>query len=84
MANCRSCQAAITWERKGKGWRPLSVDGTRHACGFRKKAYTGPLIKAGKEIIGASYAPSCGLCELPPWERCACSIFPVHIASEVN
>ena len=27
----------------------------------------------GKRIVGASYSPSCGRCDLPPWEVCSCS-----------
>lgn len=27
----------------------------------------------GKRIVGASYSPSCGRCDLPPWEVCYCS-----------
>lgn len=27
----------------------------------------------GVPITGAEYFPACGLCDLPPWEQCACS-----------
>lgn len=27
----------------------------------------------GKAIVGAHYVASCGECDVPPWEECACS-----------
>ncbi|TAK84201.1 MAG: hypothetical protein EPO20_15120 [Betaproteobacteria bacterium] len=28
----------------------------------------------GKRIVGERYTPSCGQCDAPPWEWCACSM----------
>jgi hypothetical protein len=28
---------------------------------------------AGKRIVGKQYRPSCGRCDVPPWEVCGCS-----------
>lgn len=28
---------------------------------------------AGEPIRGKHYRPSCGRCDVPPWEQCACS-----------
>lgn len=27
----------------------------------------------GKRIVGRNYVESCGRCDVPPWELCACS-----------
>jgi len=32
-----------------------------------------PLHLVSKRIAGADYRPSCGKCDMPPWEACACS-----------
>jgi hypothetical protein len=29
--------------------------------------------RQAKSVVGANYVPSCGECNVPPWERCACS-----------
>lgn len=39
---------------------------------------------AGKPIKGEHYTPSCGKCDVPPWEVCACSpLRPVPDALEL-
>jgi hypothetical protein len=39
----------------------------------KKKVYTGPLVVAGKTTTGQDFKPSCGQCDVPPWEICECS-----------
>lgn len=47
---------------------------------------------AGKRIVGRNYVASCGGCDVPPWECCACSallpeIEPTrweHLADRLN
>jgi hypothetical protein len=75
MPACKGCQQPIQWGRKGKKFRPLNVDGSRHRCdSYRKrKPITGPLTKQGPMILGRDFRPSCGRCDVPPWEVCACS-----------
>lgn len=49
----------------GSDGRPV---GRRRSRGRRRMSYASP------SIVGEHYKPSCGKCDVPPWEVCACSI----------
>lgn len=74
--SCRECGAGIKWGQSPKGRpMPLDVDGAPHwiACKQRAKKLRTPEVRKGARITGKDYVPSCGKCEVPAWESCACS-----------
>lgn len=71
MSVCKYCQAPIGWTRIEGKWRPANADSSAHLC--KAKTLNARQHIAGKLVVGANYTPSCGECNLPPWEECACS-----------
>lgn len=83
MSACRYCRAEIVWRPIAGRPAPHNADGSVHRCLTR---FSAPQIgvgsarstsnhEVGKTIRGALYQPSCGECDVPPWESCSCSKF---------
>jgi hypothetical protein len=72
MKACRYCESPIQWGCRAGQWLPLNSDGSQHYCTGRRRL---PDVNhvGGEAITGARYTPSCGGCDIPPWEICACS-----------
>lgn len=79
MPACKACGGSFTWRRIGEKWHAIDPNGqTNHwsHCVSRKRARAqlrAPEIRKGATITGEHYRPSCGRCDVPPWQRCACS-----------
>lgn len=81
MASCKGCGlSGCSWMRDGKKWKLLAPDGSHHKCQLYRPAK--PLavleIRKGPRVVGSNYSPSCGQCDVPPWEVCACSFAEVN------
>lgn len=72
MSACRHCEAPIQWGCRANQWLPLNADGSQHHCSGRRRTQDVNHLP-GKPIVGTNYRPSCGECDVPPWEVCACS-----------
>lgn len=73
---CPACGHLVRWVRKNEKNLALTLGGDNHwpSCkGKRKKKAEGPDMRAAPPIVGERYKPSCGQCDVPPWESCACS-----------
>lgn len=89
MATCRHCRQAIRWEHRNGKNHALDTDGGNHwahCLGRRKKKERKLEMRAGPRVRGRNYVTSCGRCDVPPWEPCACSsLLPADsIAESVN
>ena len=78
MSQCRYCQIAIHWVRRDYRNVPLEEGGAEHHCPNMPRSiarHRGPRADSlpGVLITGERYTPSCGQCDVPPWETCACS-----------
>lgn len=78
MPTCKTCGGSFAWRLIGKKWWAIDPDGETnhwsHCRGRTKKRDSSrPNVSRGVPILGANYVPSCGSCQIPPWERCGCS-----------
>lgn len=70
-ARCADCgfefqrRAAETWKTRCLRCWTAGKQATKPAQPFRSIAHP--------PITGPKYKPACGQCDVPPWERCACS-----------
>lgn len=72
MSACKYCDAPIAWNRVAGNWKPTNADGSPHLCSAKVRIPDVNQISADP-IRGPRYVPSCGKCDVPPWETCACS-----------
>ncbi len=87
MSACPQCRQSIRWERRGSKWYALNADGITHWATCKRARAPKPgavLHQVSKVIRGEHYRPSCGGCDLPPWERCVCSFHEPDAVAEVN
>jgi len=82
MTICFRCGGAYRWIYRARKWHALNVgDDANHwaTCpDARRKPSRGKAQNnhiQGPRIVGANYSPSCGKCNVPPWEVCDCSRF---------
>ena len=79
MPVCNGCGGPFSWEHIRGKWHAIDPDGsTNHwswcTAGRKKGKVEGSqLERKGARLRGPNYTPSCGRCDLPPWEYCLCS-----------
>lgn len=87
---CFHCGGSYRWVFQNRKWHALNVeDDANHwaTCpGARRKAARGKAQRnhiQGPNVRGPLYVASCGNCNVPPWEVCACS-FQCTAADRLN
>jgi len=71
MATCKSCKGRFTWKRIGKKWHAVDADSSSHWAHCRPVRKLE--IRSAGVMVGERYLPSCGKCDIPPWDFGACT-----------